>query len=112
MSNKYQQYANLADSHAQEVIKSIDNWTGMLSTAARLYKYPFDEQLLIHAQKPDAVACATIPLWNKSMNRSVKKGTKGIALLDNSSGKQKLKYVFDFADTQESKYGNRRNFTC
>ena len=108
MSNKYQEYANLADSHAQEVIKDVDSWTKMLNTAARLYKYPFDEQLLIHAQKPDATACATINIWNKAMNRYVKKGTKGIALLDNVDGKQRLKYVFDIADTQDGRHGGAR----
>ena len=108
MSNNYQYYANLADSQAQNVTKDVDSWTGMLETAARLYKYPFCEQLLIHAQNPNATACATIQLWNKSMNRYVKRGTKGIALLDNVDGKQRLKYVFDVADTQDSRYGSTR----
>jgi len=76
----------------------------MLTTAARLYKYSFDEQLLIHAQKPDATACAELSIWNRPIGRFVKKGTKGIALLDDSQGKQRLRYVFDVADTQPGWY--------
>ena len=104
MSNKYLHYAELSETHGKHITENPANWTDMLTTAARLYKYSFDEQLLIHAQKPDATACAELPIWNKPVGRYVKKGTKGIALLDDSSGKQRLRYVFDVSDTAEGRY--------
>ena len=104
MSYKYIHYAELSVDHGQHVASSATNWTEMLTTAARMYKYSFDEQLLIHAQKPNAVACAELPTWNRPIGRFVKKGTKGIALLDDSGDKQKLRYVFDIADTEEGRY--------
>jgi len=99
VNSKYLHYAELADSHMKTVVESPQNWADMLTTSSRLYKYPFDEQLLIHAQKPDATACASYQLWNTSMKRFVAKGTKGIALLDEKNGKHTLKYVFDVSDT-------------
>ena len=104
MNNKYQHYAELSETHGKHVVDNAAHWSDMLTTAARLYKYSFDEQLLIHAQKPDAIACAELALWNKPVGRYVKKGTKGIALLDDSGGKQKLRYVFDVADTAEGRH--------
>ena len=99
MSNKYLHYAELSDSHGKHVVNNPSNWTDMLTTAARLYKYSFDEQLLIHAQRPDATACAEFLTWKNPVGRDVKRGMKGIALLDDSQGKQQLRYVFDVADT-------------
>ena len=104
MSNKYLHYAELSETHGKHITETPENWTDMLTTAARLYKYSFDEQLLIHAQRPDATACAELPIWNKPMGRYPRKGSKGIALLDDSQGKQKLRYVFDVADTNEGRY--------
>jgi hypothetical protein len=86
------------------------DWTGFLATAGRLYKYPFEEQLMIHAQRPDAKAVAPLELWNKPMNRYVRRGSKGIALLDNRGEKPRLKYVFDVVDTQDGWYNPRRPF--
>jgi len=108
LTNKLQMYADLADQQTRQVTQSMGDWTGFLNTAGRLYKYPFDEQLMIHAQRPDAVACAPIEMWNKPMNRSVKRGAKGIALIDNTSGESRLKYVFDVADTHDGRYGKPR----
>ena len=99
MPNKFFYYAEMADNHAQYVASSPANWMDMLKMASRLYKYPFDEQLLIHAQRPDATACANYETWNKTMKRYVKRDTKGIALLDTASGTRRLKYVFDVSDT-------------
>ena len=80
------------------------NWQRYLKTAARIYKYPFRDQLLIHFQRPDATACATIEFWNKRMDRWVNRGTSGIALLDDSGPKTKLKYVFDVSDTHPGQH--------
>lgn len=80
------------------------NWQQYLKTAARIYKYPFRDQLLIHAQRPDATACATIEFWNKRMDRWVNRGATGIALLDDSGPKTRLKYVFDVSDTHPGRY--------
>jgi hypothetical protein len=110
LASKYQLYADLAERQTRQVTQSMGDWTGFLSTAGRLYKYPFEEQLMIHAQRPDATACATYDYWNKPMNRYVKGGSKGIALLDNSGGKGTLKYVFDVADTEDGRYNTRRPY--
>ena len=108
MPSKYQFYAALADQQTRQVTQSMGEWTGFLNTAGRLYKYPFEEQLMIHAQRPDAVACAPIEVWNRSVNRYVKAGSKGIALLDTTGGRGRLKYVFDVADTQDGRHNTRR----
>ena len=110
MAGKYQFYSDLADRETLQVTGSMGDWTGFLATAGRLYKYPFEEQLMIHAQRPDAVACAPFETWNGTMNRYVKRGSKGIALLDNRSGKPSLKYVFDVADTGDGRQNARRPF--
>ena len=104
MPNKTQEYLNLAQQTAKELTRYWENWTDYLTTASRLYKYPFAGQLMIYAQRPDATACADFDIWNNRMNRYVRRGAKGIALLDESSGFPRLHYVFDVSDT-----GVRRN---
>ena len=104
MPNKTQEYLNLAQQTAKELTRYWENWTDYLTTASRLYKYPFADQLMIYAQRPDATACASFDLWNNRMNRYVRHGSKGIALLDQSSSVPRLHYVFDVSDT-----GVRRN---
>ena len=93
----------LAKEHAREVCKNPETWTNYLDTAAKLYRYPFIDTFLIHAQRPEATACASMPEWNKIMNRWVNRGAKGIALLDDSGSKLKLRYVFDIKDTHPVK---------
>ena len=96
---KYDFISALAKETAAEVVKNREEWMKYLTTAARLYKYPFREQLLIYAQRPDATACASIELWNERMHCWVNKGAKGIALLDEDDAHGKrLKYVFDVSD--------------
>ena len=95
-----QQYRQLADITALQITGSYQSWTDFLTTAARLYKYPYHEQLMIYAQRPEATACADYELWNKRMGRYVRRGAKGIALIDHSGDTPKLKYVFDMADTR------------
>ena len=99
MANKLQAYAQLADHTAAQVTTSYQAWTAFLRTAGRLYKYPFHDQLMIYAQRPDATACAEYDFWNERMRRYVRRGSTGIALIDNSGGKPFLRYVFDVADT-------------
>ena len=95
MASVLQQYRQLADHMATQITASFQSWTDFLTTAARLYKYPYHEQLMIYAQRPEATACADYELWNKRMGRYVRRGAKGIALIDNSGDNPKLKYVFD-----------------
>ena len=104
MPNKTQEYLNLAQKTAKELTRYWENWTDYLTTASRLYKYSYADQLMIYAQRPDATACASFDLWNNRMNRYVRHGSKGIALLDQSSSVPRLHYVFDVSDT-----GVRRN---
>ena len=104
MPNKTQEYLNLAQQTAKELTRYWENWTDYLTTASRLYKYNYADQLMIYAQRPDATACASFDLWNDRMNRYVRRGSKGIALLDQSSSVPRLHYVFDVSDT-----GVRRN---
>ena len=99
MSQKELYYAQLADQTARHVTGDWQRWTGFLSTAARLYKYSYPDQLMIYAQRPDATACASYDVWNDRMNRYVKRGSKGIALLDDAGNRLRLRYVFDLADT-------------
>ena len=89
----------LADLHAQEISRSPRDWTGYLDTAARLYRYDFADSLLIHAQRPAATACAELETWNNKMSRWVNRGAKGIALIDDSGPRKRLRYVFDISDT-------------
>ena len=104
MSSKTEEYLALAQRTANGLTRYWESWTDYLTTASRLYKYPFADQLMIYAQRPDATACADFDIWNNRMNRYVRRGAKGIALLDESSGFPRLHYVFDVSDT-----GVRRN---
>ena len=105
MPNRIQTLAALSRETGQRIVSSPEEWQAFLQAAARLYKYPFEEQLLIYAQRPDATACAKIEQWNKSIYRRwVKPGAKGIALIDNTGAYPRLKYVFDAADTRETMY--------
>ena len=99
MPTKAEQYAQMADQVARQLTGSWKEWAGFLTTAARLYKYPFHEQLMIYAQRPDATACAEYDLWNNRMGRYVRRGSKGIALVDDSGDRPRLRYVFDISDT-------------
>ncbi len=99
MPSKVQLYAQMADRTAEQITGSYQKWTAFLTTAARLYKYSYNEQLMIFAQRPEATACAEYDLWNKQMRRYVRQGSKGIALVDASSDQPKLRYVFDVSDT-------------
>lgn len=96
---KYNDIRELAQQNARWVSNSPKDWMNYLDVAARLYRYSFKDTLLIHAQRPDATACAELEVWNKKMNRWVNRGAKGIALLDDASPRAKLRYVFDIADT-------------
>ena len=104
MPNKTEEYLALAQRTANGLTRYWENWTDYLTTASRLYKYSYADQLMIYAQRPDATACADFDIWNNRMNRYVRRGAKGIALLDESSGFPRLHYVFDVSDT-----GVRRN---
>ena len=99
MSQKTLYYAQLAEDTARRLTGNWERWAGFLSTAARLYKYPYPDQLMIYAQRPDATACASYDVWNDRMNRYVRRGSKGIALLDDAGDQLRLRYVFDLADT-------------
>ena len=104
MPNKTEEYLALACKTADSFSRQWEHWAEFLITAARLYKYSYPDQLMIYAQRPDATACADFDIWNNRMNRYVRRGAKGIALLDESSGFPRLHYVFDVSDT-----GVRRN---
>mgnify|MGYP002574716317 CR=1 FL=1 len=104
MPSKTEEYLALAQRTANGLTRYWESWTDYLTTASRLYKYPFADQLMIYAQRPDATACADFDIWNNRMNRYVRRGSKGIALLDQSSSVPRLHYVFDVSDT-----GVRRN---
>ena len=104
MPSKTEEYLALAQRTANGLTRYWESWTDYLTTASRLYKYPFADQLMIYAQRPDATACADYDIWNNRMNRYVRRGSKGIALLDQSSSVPRLHYVFDVSDT-----GVRRN---
>ena len=104
MPSKTEEYLVLAQRTANGLTRYWENWTDYLTTASRLYKYSFADQLMIYAQRPDATACASFDIWNNRMNRYVRRGSKGIALLDQSSSVPRLHYVFDVSDT-----GVRRN---
>ena len=100
MANKLRLVSELAGQTAHNVARSARSWEQYLDTASRLYKYPFDEQLLIYAQRPDATACASMELWNGTMRRWVRSGSSGIALIRKSGGRPHLEYVFDVSDTR------------
>ena len=109
MPSKLDFYTQMADRTAKQVTRSFGEWTAFLETMGRLYKYPFHEQLMIFAQKPEATACADYDLWNKRMGRYVRRGTKGIALIDTSGDNPRLKYVFDVSDTGGRENSRRLN---
>ena len=104
MPAKVETYLDLARETALGLSGSVSAWTAFLDTASRLYKYPFADQLMIHAQRPGATACASYEVWNDTMRRYVRRGAKGIAVVDNSGDSPRLRYVFDIADT-----GTRRS---
>ena len=104
MLTKAEQYAQMANRAEKQLTSNWKEWTGFLTTASRMYKYTYTDQLMIYIQRPDATACAEYDLWNKKMRRYIKRGSKGIALLDTSGAYLKLRYVFDVADT-----GTRRS---
>ena len=99
MPSKTEFYRQMAEQVSTQLVGSWKEWTAFLTTAARLYKYPFHEQMMIYAQRPDATACAEYDLWNEKMGRYVRRGSKGIALVDDSGDKLRLRYVFDISDT-------------
>ena len=111
MPNKMESLAALSRETAQRVISSADDWQRFLRAAGRLYKYPFEEQLLIYAQRPTAMACATMGQWNRSTyHRWVRPGSKGIALIDDTGPSPRIKYVFDVMDTRETEYSRPLRF--
>ena len=99
MPTKAEMYAQMAEQVAAKLTDSWQEWTGFLTTAARLYKYTFQDQMMIYAQRPDATACAEYDLWNDKMGRYVRRGSKGIALVDDTGDRPRLRYVFDISDT-------------
>ena len=99
MPNKYQLINEMANETLKEITNSPENWIKFLDTASNNYKYSFNEQVLIYAQKPDATACADIETWNKKLKRWVNKGARGIALISIENGRNVLKHVFDVTDT-------------
>ena len=99
MPSKAEFYRQMAEQVSTRLVGSWKEWTAFLTTAARLYKYPFHEQMMIYAQRPDATACAEYDLWNDKMGRYVRRGSKGIALVDDSGDRPRLRYVFDISDT-------------
>ena len=99
MPNKTEEYLALACKTADSFSRQWEHWAEFLITAARLYKYSYPDQLMIYAQRPDATACAEYDVWNNKMNRYVRRGSKGIALLDESGGYPRLHYIFDVSDT-------------
>ncbi len=103
VSKKYHEISVLAEETAKQAARNGEEWTKYLTTAARLYKYPFEEQMLIYAQRPDASACAAMETWNEKMFCWVNRGAKGIALLDRESERPRLKYVFDVSDVHKAR---------
>ena len=104
MPSNVQALAQMADHTATQITASHESWTDFLRTAARLYKYPYHEQLMIYAQRPDATACAGYEVWNEKMRRYIRRGSRGIALIDDSGDRPRIRYVFDISDT-----GGREN---
>ena len=109
MPNKLQAYAEQAERTARQITGSHLAWTAFLTTAARLYKYPYNEQLMIYMQRPEATACAEYDFWNEKMGRYVRRGSTGIALIDPTGYKPRLKYVFDVSDTGGKENARRVN---
>ena len=105
MASKYYEITSLAEETTSRITSNQREWTSYLKTAGKIYKYPFEDQMLIYAQRPDATACTSIDYWNNRMKCWVKKGSKGIALIDRNSDYNKLRYVFDVSDVQKSREG-------
>ena len=99
MASKLQEYRRMSEEAQRQLTGSLERWQSFLATASRLYKYPYHEQVMIHAQRPDATACAEFDVWNNTMRRYVRCGSKGIALIDTSGDRERLRYVFDVSDT-------------
>ena len=110
MAEKLQNILELAQQMTVGLGQDSASWKHYLECAGRFYKYPFHEQLLIYGQRPDATACASIDIWNRRMGRWVNKYARGIALLDDSGSKTRLKYVFDISDTHAGRYHPKRSF--
>lgn len=108
MATKLDRYVQMAGQTANEITKNRENWTAFLGTASKLYRYSFTDLLLIHAQRPQATACAEFDLWNKRMRRYIRRGSKGIGLVRMNNGRPSLRYVFDVADTEKRR--NARGF--
>ena len=106
----YEQYAELTERTARRVTNSLADWTAFLAFAGRLYKYPFDQQLMIYAQRPNAVACASESVWTKRMKRRIRKGCLSVPVVDNTGTTPVLRYVFDIADTEDSANSRRPQF--
>ena len=107
MAGKYRDIVALMGDTAEKLIRTTDDYTDFLKTAAKLYRYPFKQQMLIHAQRPDATAVASFEVWNKRMNCWINKGAKGIALLDENTNR--LNYVFDVSDVHKGRDGRLPN---
>ena len=107
MPSKLQAYTELSQVVVTRLTSSYQEWTGFLAMMGRIYKYPYREQLMIYAQRPDATACASYELWSKQMRRYVMQGARGIALIDTSTGENKVRYVFDVSDTREKENARR-----
>ncbi len=107
MPTKAEQYAQMADRAEKQLTSNWKEWTSFLTTAARMYKYSYADQLMIYIQRSDATACAAYDLWNKKMGRYVRRGSKGIALLDETSARPRLHYVFDISDTNSLDHSRR-----
>ena len=103
MATKLESYIQMAGRTANEITKNRENWTAFLGTVSKLYRYSFTDLLLIHAQRPQATACAEFDLWNKRMRRYIRRGSKGIGLVQMNNGRPSLRYVFDVADTGKRK---------
>lgn len=101
MATKLDHYVQMAGRTANEITKNRGNWTAFLDTASKLYRYSFTDLLLIHAQRPQATACVEFDLWNKRMRRHIRRGSKGIGLVQMNNGRPCLRYVFDVADTEK-----------
>ena len=99
MQTKVQAYVQLADETSLKITGNYLDWLSFLTTASRLYKYPYHDQLMIYAQRPDASACAAYELWNGTMHRYIRRGAKGIALLNPTANGMRIRYVFDVSDT-------------
>lgn len=109
MARQYHEIKRLAEDTAKRIVSSEQEWKIFLDTASRMYRYPFREQLLIHAQRPDATACASLELWNEKMHCWVNKGAHGIALIDEEGiHRSGLKYVFDVSDVHEARFIGRK----